>query len=453
MLWSAPMNKSRGPSSRDATGAPVPSRRPQNQEPGASAITPDSAGRRSATAAPETLPPPPETAPIVTTDDYNAATGETLDQTLDLNTWGSADRLMEAFARLEQEIHQATADERVLVRQIRDVVFPRIKSRPGAPAQAGVYRATLDDIRRVQTAILFNGQVEACDGISVVYDTLPLTIVQLGVSTVAYHGDQSTWSHRLYRRDMRVRTAGSVEEQVMEFLDRRQLRGGIDQPSQRDHMSDMFRRAIMTFAERAVLADRSAAAWRLGHGSPLAHELLTGSGSAELIVRSLAVLSRLILDHKRFVFVPSAPAERALLSIGNALEPLEYAVIDTAADRLRRTIDQGGYRGQAFREAKRHLEEFAKEAGPKVLIGVYRVSLDSPAQAFYAHADHASEAALVAMADSILQQHRGFPMLLELADSLCSNLMGPETLLRPARTAYANAGEPLRYQPERSTRR
>ena len=332
-------------------------------------------------------------------------------------------------------------------------MFPKIKSRPDAPPQAGVYRATLDDIRRVQAAALFNGQVEACDGISVLYDTLPLTIVQIGVSMVAYRGDQSTWSHRLYRRDMRVRGRATVEEEIMEFLDRRQRRGGLDQPSQRDQMSDLFRRAIMAFAERAVLADRSTAAWRVGHGNPLAHELITGSGSAELILRSLEILKRLVLNHERFLFVPSAPAERAFLTIGNALEPLEFAVIDTAADRLNRTIEQGGYRGQEFRNAKRHLEAFAEEAGPKVLMGAYRVSRHAPAQTFYAHADHVCEAALVAMADSILQDHRGFPMLLDLADRLCSNLMGPETLMKPAVAAYADAGEPLRYQPERNTRR
>ena len=393
-----------------------------------------------------------EAMPVITPNDYQAATGEALQQTLDLATWGDAGRLMEAFARLEAEIGQATADERVLTGQIRDVVLPRLKTRPGAPPQAGVFRVDLGDIRRVQRAALFNGQVEACDGVSVIYDTLPLTIIQLGVGMVAYHGDQSTWSHRIFRRDMRVRGPGSVEDQVMEFLDRRHRRGGIGQPSQRDQMSDMFRRAIMTFAERAVLADHSQAPWRMGHGSPLAHELLTGSGSAELIVRSLDVLRRLVLDHKRFVFVPSAPAERALLTIGNALRPLEYAVIDTVADRLQRTIEQGGYRGQEFRKAKRRLQEFAADAGENVLIGVYRVSRHSPAQAFYAHVDHVSEAALIAMADSVLLDHRGFPMLLDLADRLCSNLMGSETLLRPALTAYAAAGEPLRYQPERSTR-
>jgi hypothetical protein len=43
-------------------------------------------------------------------------------------------------------------------------------------------------------------------------------------------------------------------------------------------------------------------------------------------------------------------------------------------------------------------------------------------------------------------------MLLDLADSMCGNLMGQETLLKPTQTAYANAGEPLRYRAERDTR-
>jgi hypothetical protein len=271
-------------------------------------IAPRDPGERVASQA--RLTPAPvqaETTPIITPNDYLEATGERLEDTLNLETWGPAERLMEAYARLEDEIRQATINESEMVRRIRDRIFPQIKARPGAPPQAGVYRVTLDDLRRVQGSVLFNGQVEACDGISVVYDTLPLTIIQIGVSMVAYRGDQGTWTHRLYRRDMRVRGRANIEDELMELLERRQRRGGIDQPSQRDHMSDMFRRAIMTFAERAVLADRATAAWRLGHGNPLAHELLTGSGSAELIARSLLVLRRLVLEHKRFVFVPSAP--------------------------------------------------------------------------------------------------------------------------------------------------
>jgi hypothetical protein len=41
------------------------------------------------------------------------------------------------------------------------------------------------------------------------------------------------------------------------------------------------------------------------------------------------------------------------------------------------------------------------------------------------------------MADAMLVDHRGFPMLLDLADRLCVGLFGADTLVRPATAAYA----------------
>jgi hypothetical protein len=71
---------------------------------------------------------------------------------------------------------------------------------------------------------------------------------------------------------------------------------------------------------------------------------------------------------------------------------------------------------------------------------------------FYSHIDHAHEAALVVLADSVLQQHRGFPMLIDLADGVCRASFGGETFGVSAQVAYAQAGEPFRYVSERSTR-
>jgi hypothetical protein len=69
----------------------------------------------------------------------------------------------------------------------------------------------------------------------------------------------------------------------------------------------------------------------------------------------------------------------------------------------------------------------------------------APAQMFYAHVDHAHEAALIALADSVLQEHRGFPMLIDLADSLCSATFGADVFTASTQLAYAAAGEPYRY--------
>src|SRR3989442_11634409 len=149
-----------------------------------------------------TLPPDAgQPGPAVTdANEFRTSFGETLDQALDLSTWHRGEDLANLYGRLEQEIADAVKQEGELRERVRKVVFPRLEVRPGAPKGAGVYRATIADVEKTHRGLLFNGQVEACDGTSVPFDTLPITIVQIGVCTVSYRGDQGSWVHRLYRR-------------------------------------------------------------------------------------------------------------------------------------------------------------------------------------------------------------------------------------------------------------
>lgn len=385
-------------------------------------------------------------------DEYSAAYGEELSRTLDLDTWQSGDELASLYERLEAEVLEAVRREDETRARIRQIVFPQLRNREGAPAGAGVYQTTADRIEQAHRGYLFNGAVEACDGNSIPHDTLPLTIVQIGLCLVSYQGGQGSWVHRLYRRDLRVGGGDPVEE-TLDLLEHRRRRTGYDQESQRDRLTNLGRRGIMAFAERAVLLKRSSAPWRMGHGNPAPYEVLTGSGMVELADRGLDVLEELVLDHQRFVFVPSAPADRMLLTIGNALRPLEYAVVDTLEDHITR-IAGGHYRGSLqWRRVGERVERFAKEAGPKLVIGMYRATPIAPAHVFYAHVDHVHEAAHIALADSVLQEHRGFPMLVTLADTVCSALFGTESLVPHVQVAYSDAGAPLRYLTERQTRR
>jgi hypothetical protein len=92
---------------------------------------PRHAGERAAPQA-QSAPAPvqAEATPTITANDYFEATGERLEDTLNLETWGPAERLMEAYARLEEEIRQATINESEMVGRIRDRIFPQIRSGP-----------------------------------------------------------------------------------------------------------------------------------------------------------------------------------------------------------------------------------------------------------------------------------------------------------------------------------
>jgi len=382
--------------------------------------------------------------------EFESAYGEPLASTLDLETWQPGENLAALYGRLEEEIHEAVKQEKRIRERVRENIFPLLRTRPDRPSEAGVYQATVQQVERVHSGFLFNGAVEACDATSVSHDTLPVTIFQIGVSLVSYQGDQGTWVHRLFRRDLRVGGLDPVNE-ALELLEKRKDRAGFDAASKKDQLSTLGKRAIMAYAERAVLLKKSHAQWRMGHGNPAPYELITGSGMPELLRQSLSLLEE-IVRHKRFVFVPSGPGARMLLTIGNALLPLQYAVVDTMQDSLQRIVDRGHFTGE-WRELRKPVEKFAKEVGSQIVVGTYRASAMSPAYIFYAHAEHVHQAALIAIADSTLQEHRGFPMLIDLADKVCGSVFGAESLTAPTQLAYADSGEPFRYLSERQTRR
>jgi hypothetical protein len=387
--------------------------------------------------------------PQVGSSDFEAAFGEKLSQTLDLDTWMLGEDIMSAYGRLEQEVAEALAKESEYRQKIREVVFSRLRNAPGAPSNAGVYQASRADLERIHSGLLFNGGVEACDGSSVVHDTVPLTITQIGVSLVSYNGQQGSWVHRLFRRDLRSRASDPVQE-VLDVLERRERREA--QGLGGDSLSELARRGIMAYAERAILAHKSDALWRMGHGSPAPYELLTGLWSSQYdrIKISLDLIRWYVLKHKRFVFIPSAPRKRHWLTIGNALDPLEFAIVQTLKPDIQHMIDTGGYRDESgVRPAMR---EFCEEVAPHIVVGLYRVWKGSPPYLFYAHIDHAEMAAHIAMADSILQEYRGFPMLIDLADTVCRTTFGLDSFVPSVQMAYTGAGQPFRYLGERETR-
>jgi len=364
---------------------------------------------------------------------YRDLTGESIEETLNLASWDPADRLAEQFGRIEREIKSALARELDSRIAIRNEVFPLLRSRADAPPNAGVHRVSLTELRTVQRSLLFSGHVQAVDGASVVHQTLPITIVQTAVVMANYLGETGAWGHRIFQKDVRLQPRDGMDE-ALAFL-----QGRARQEEGDDGISDMLRRGLMMHGELNVLATAATAPWRVGHGHPLPKELLTGTGMPELIELSVPLFRELLLNHKQFVYVPQGSNDRVLQTIGGALLPLEYAIIQDVAAYLGKVIEDGHYGSGRFKQAKILLDLFRDEAEHKIVAGVYRVSPHSPAQIFYAHADHAAEAAIVAMADAILVETRGFPMLLDVAGTLCRELFPPDSILRPAAAVYAKS--------------
>src|SRR6185312_613389 len=372
---------------------------------------------------------------------------------LNLANWRIGEDIEKEYARIEREVRGAVERETGLQREIRAKVFPRLKNRPQAPKSAGVHAADPKVIERIHKDLLFRGGMEACDGAIQMHQTLPLTIYQIGVALVSYSGNQGTWSQRLFRKDLQQSFADRLDA-VMAALERR------DERSNGDAMGELVQKAMLDFAERAILLHRSSAKWLLGHGNPVTYELLTGGANLELMVAATNTIREFVERRRQFAFVAEEPREEMLLTIGHALRPGEYAIISTLNERLEHWLHQRRFAAGIERSldwdgevisAAEWIPRFIDRVTSKIAVGLYRASEVAPAQLFYAHVDHSEYAAHMVLADSILQEQRGFPMLADLAGSVCQTAFAGN-LSGLAQNAYVAAGAPWRYAPIRTGR-
>lgn len=371
-------------------------------------------------------------------------------KSLNIDSWTTGLNLNDLYSRLEleKEVVESLNNEDKARAILREKIIHEFANSQANIPYSGLYNVEPDQIQKAHYGLLFNGGVEATDGTIVTHDTIPLTVTQIGVCLVSYNGEQGAYAHRIYRKDLRIKGDDPLND-VIELLNQRRTRGaqGIEENS--NTISSLAQRGLMAYAERAILTKKSQARWLMGHGHPFPYELLTGfwASRSEMTEAALELMSQ-IVKHETFLFIPSAPSRRELITLGNALNPLEYIIIGTVQKDIEYLIEKGGARSD-----KRNMQmDFASKYASQVVYGLYRASQTAPAYLFYAHKDYAQTAALIAISDSLLQEHRGFPMLIDIADNICTATFDPGAFYSSIRNAYAEAGQPFRFLSERETR-
>lgn len=390
----------------------------------------------------------------VSAEEFARSFGENLTRTLDLANWHVGGDLSHDLDRIEAEVREAVVREESLHGIIRKSLLPKLRTRQKAPRSAGHYAdVSRHELESIHRGLLFNGGVEACDGTLHIHDTLALTIYQIGITLVSYRGNQGTWSQRLFRKDLQQSCADPIEE-VLAILEKRSIRG----TARTEEMGELVQKTLLAYAERAILCERSRAIWRIGHGNPVPYELLTGGGNVELMEAGINILRKLIEGHQKFVFVAKEPTQRHLLTVGQALLPWEFAVVMTLEETLDHWLHQRRFTLEAGRKlmwddhslpAPMWIPKFIREVASKVVVGVFRATTLAPAQVFYAHVDHADVAGRLAIADGMFQEHRGVPLLLDLARQMGSTVFG-DSLDSLAESAHGAVGAPWRNRPNRT---
>ena len=371
-----------------------------------------------------------------------AALGETVRDALDLAGWGTGPGLEDLLAHVHDAVAKSVAEEAGLGEAIRERVLAELHRFPDAPASAGVYPVSDKHLADARRNLLLPGNVTACDAAAAGHDGLTATVVSIGVCLVRYDGAMNSWRSSFLRHDFDARAADPVG-QLRTVLDKRSAR--TDPAAEPDPIHTLLRRGFMAAAERKALLERAASRWKLGHGVPAPMELLTGSGSMDLIDQTFPVLDALLLGDTRWVFVPEKLSNRALLTVANALRPGELAVFQTGKPAVEAIVETANY-AAGYRKK---VEAFAKRLGAATVVGGFRATRYSPPQLFVAHADRAVEAGILAMADGGLNPHRGFPLALELAGLGARTGLGLDAFRGVVEAAYAKARATQLFTPGR----
>ena len=253
--------------------------------------------------------------------EWEGAFDEHLSRTLDLDTWAVGENLSELYARLEAEVSDAVADEDRIRDQIRSIVFPRIATGRRRAPDSGCTSSAWRTWRRLTAACCSMAGLK------------PVTARMSSTTHFLCPSPKSAcaWSPTTANRALGF--TGSFagicgSRGRIPFTRRWKCWRGAKSAMRSawraaaPKISELARRGIMAYAERAILLEKSTARWRMGHGNPTPYELLTGHWAhyPEMVDAALDLMYSLVLGHQRFVFVPSAPRRRDLLTIGNALE-------------------------------------------------------------------------------------------------------------------------------------
>lgn len=377
---------------------------------------------------------------LVTSAEIEDALGRTIEAALDFTNWDAGGGL-KSLHDYQQKLATAIDEDRQFLEDVRQHVLRALRSFPNAPECAGVYQVKESDLKVARRKVLLSGNLTAVRGASVSHDSLAASLVSVGISLTRYDGQLRSWRTIFLRRDCDIRSGDRVE-QIRSILDSRAKRSTIGPGAAGgDSLSRLMRRALQSAAERKALLEKTDADWRMGYGVPTPYELLTGSGSMEMIDAVLPIFESLFLANKRWVFIPDSMSSLALGTLAAALEPGQLAVFVKAKPTLEAIIERGHYESSA----RRQVEAFTKRAGDAIVIGGFRATQFAPAQVFFAHGDYAIHAGVVAMADAALQPHQGFPLLLELAGASAKVGLGIDAFKAMVESTYARADAANHY--------
>jgi hypothetical protein len=287
--------------------------------------------------------------------------------------------------------------------------------------------------------LLAEGSVVGVDATMGKYHLLSGVRCQIGVVAVNYQGEQIKHSFFI--------SQASVREEAENVLDRIVQRVASD-----DNLSDLYLRGIMMYREREAGMDpKFTGKYIMYHGPLLPFELMSGLGRLRALPVTLEILEKIVKSKRAFSII-STSSYKDYMYFGLALNSGQYLFSEkyNMENHLLNTSDFLTWNNKWRQQEKERVEEFIKNYASQIQIGVIKIG-ERPF-VFNAHKDIFDLAAAIIAKDASYQKEKGFPLLIDYADNLCTEYFSESQYARIMEWELARSGGYLRESGERRMR-
>lgn len=289
--------------------------------------------------------------------------------------------------------------------------------------------------------LLLGGNVVAVDGTIAKHATITGIMAQIGVVAVNYLNEKIKHSYFIseakYKQDIK---------DVTKYLYSHEKENKI--------ISDIVLRAALQVREREIgLTDKFRDKYKIYHGPLIPFEMLASPGRSDLKILdvTLEILENIISNKKCFSIV-SRSQNDAYIRLGLSLNSGEYIQLKKSVGREimeDRTLikDKDSWREDDFLK----VNNFVNQKAIKIKIGLIKIS--HRPYVFHANEEIFDLAARIIFRDARFQKEKGFPLLVDYADTLCSTYFRTSDFNKIIEYQLAKEGEFLSEMPEETLRR
>lgn len=289
--------------------------------------------------------------------------------------------------------------------------------------------------------LLLSGKVVGIDGTIATHKTVTGTMAQIGVIAVNYLNEKIQHSYFIseakYKQDI---------DDVTEYL-------YAHEPVNKIVSSVVLRAALQVKEREMGLRGAFKDKYKIYHGPLIPFEMLANPGKAELKILDVTIeMLEEIIANKKCMSIISRSQNDAYMRIGLSLNSGEYVQLKKSVG-LEILEDRGLLRDKdRWREDDYlRVNKFINVLATKIRVGV--IKLSHRPYVFHAHSSIFDLAARIIFRDALFQKQKGFPLLVDYADNLCSTYFKANDFNKILEYQLAKEGEFLSEMSEETLRR